>query len=113
VAYSLKDRTRDPEGYVLTTDTDANGNFLITLYRLAGLVTSPYTATVRLYGTTASPKRVGLGLQRATSRWQGTTVAIVTYVRVGGAFVTGTSRVVLNHRVPAAGIRAYAGSACI
>jgi hypothetical protein len=100
VAYSLKDRARDYAGVILTTEADARGNFQVTLYRTAGLVTSPDTATVRLYGTTVSPRRASLGLEPATPRWQGTAEAVVTYVRVGGTLTTGTARVVIDHYVP-------------
>jgi hypothetical protein len=100
VAYALKDRARDPEGYLFHADTDAAGKFQITLYRRGGLVTCPDTATVRLHGTTVSPQRAASGLLAATPRWQGNAEALVTYVRVGGTLTVATARVVVDQYVP-------------
>lgn len=95
VFYSLKDRARDVGGVILPTRADDQGNFRITLYRTAGLATSPDTATVRLHGTTVTP-----GTSPSTPRWQGNAEAVVTYVRVGGAFTVATVRIVLDQYVP-------------
>ena len=97
VGYALKDRSREGDGVILTTETDANGNFLITLYRMNGRETYPDTATVSLFGTTVALRRERV---RSTPRWQGLAEAVVTYARVGGTLVTSTSRIVVDHYVP-------------
>ena len=100
VAYALKDRTRDIEGRIGETETDATGRFHVTLYRLAGRATNPDTATVQLYSTTASPRLAAQGLIPRTPRWQGVAEAVVTYVRVGGTLTMSSSRIVIDNFVP-------------
>ena len=100
VAYAPKDRTRDTEGRIYETETDAAGRFRVTLYRFAGRATNPDTVTIQLFGTTASPRLAAQGLIPRTPRWQGVTEATVTYVRVGSALALAVTRIVVDNYVP-------------
>jgi hypothetical protein len=91
VGYAVKDSTREADGPLLSVDADARGNFLITAYRRRGRATNPDTATLNLFASNESPKRVAQG-----PRWIGVSEAVVTFVRVGSALTVETATIVVN-----------------
>jgi hypothetical protein len=99
VGYAVKDRTRETDGVILSVDADARGNFLITAYRRSGRATNPDTATLNLFASNVSPKRVAQGLETATPRWIGVSEAVVTFVRVGSALTVESATIVVNRHV--------------
>lgn len=99
IAYALKDRTRDIGGRLFEGDADASGTFHATLYRFAGRATNPDTATVLLYASTVSPRRVAQGLEPPTPRWEGVSETVVTYVRLGSAVAVTSPRIVIGRYV--------------